>query len=119
MLASHATAYPPTSSLQSPLPSAFDLRSFTRRITPPDATVGTEPHGMSSTRTSAAAASVYGLGAWHESTYEHKFVTVQGSAQTQPRIERRNLIGAEMALRTIVSVTLLEALHCRRSRGRR
>lgn len=39
-------------------------------------------------------------------------MTAQGSARTQYRraIERRNLMGAEMALREIGSVTLLEAL---------
>lgn len=39
-------------------------------------------------------------------------MTAQGSARTQYRraIERRNLTGAEMALREMGSVTLLEAL---------
>jgi hypothetical protein len=39
-------------------------------------------------------------------------MTAQGSARTQYRraIERRNLMGAEMALRATGSVTLLEAL---------
>ena len=39
-------------------------------------------------------------------------MTAQGSARTQYRraIERRNLMGAEMALREMGSVTLLEAL---------
>lgn len=43
---------------------------------------------------------------------EHVFVTAQGSARTQFRraIERRNLMGAEMALREMGAVSLAEAL---------
>lgn len=43
---------------------------------------------------------------------EHTFVTAQGGARTQFRraLERRNLLGAEMALREMGQVTLLEAL---------
>ena len=43
---------------------------------------------------------------------EHPFVTAQGSARTQfmRALERRNLIGAEMALREMGAVSLLEAL---------
>jgi hypothetical protein len=43
---------------------------------------------------------------------EHPFVTAQRSARTQFRraLKRRNLIGAEMALREMGTVSLLEAL---------
>ena len=44
--------------------------------------------------------------------WEHAFVTAQGHARTQFRraIERKNLMGAETALREMGAVDLLEAL---------